>query len=60
MTISEVSVKIECEEQSIALTFTSEESFLDCWEQIGDFIKTKFDGKPTITNLLNTAEYNVF
>ena len=59
MTISEVSVKIECEQESVVRTFTSQESFIDCWEQIGDFKKINFGGKPTITHVLNTAEYNV-
>jgi hypothetical protein len=59
MTMSEVSVKIECGEQSVAITFTSQESFFDCWEQISNFIKRRFDGKSTITHVLNTAEYNV-
>ena len=62
MTIFEVSVKLECmgeSNDSFALTFTSEESFYDCWEQIDTFKKLKFDGRPTITHVLNTASFDV-
>jgi hypothetical protein len=62
MTIFEVSVKLELLEQSsdsFALTFTSEEGFYECWEQIDSFRKRKFDEKPTITHVLNTASFDV-
>jgi len=62
MTIFEVSVKLECmgeSNDSFALTFTSEESFYDCWEQIDIFRKSKFVEKPTITHVLNTASFDV-
>ena len=63
MTIFEVSVKVECNVEPInssyALTFTSQEGFYDCWEQIERFIKLKFDGKPHITHVLNTASFDV-
>ena len=62
MTIFEVSVKLECmgeSSDSFALTFTSEEGFYDCWEQIDTFKKRKFDEKPTITHVLNTASFDV-
>jgi hypothetical protein len=62
MTIFEVSVKLELIEQSsdtFALTFTSQEGFYDCWEQIDTFKKRKFAEKPTITHVLNTASFDV-
>ena len=63
ITIFEVSVKIESQHEptnSYALTFTSQEGFYCCWEQIESFIKRKFDGKPHITHVLNTASFDVF
>jgi hypothetical protein len=63
MTVFEVSVKIESMRESIsssyALTFTSQEGFYDCWEQIERFKNLKFDDKPTITHVLNTASFDV-
>jgi hypothetical protein len=62
MTIFEVSVKlelIEASSDSFALTFTSQEGFYDCWEQIDSFRKRKFNGKPTVTHVLNTASFDV-
>ena len=62
MTIFEVSVKLESMEESnnsFALTFTSQEGFYDCWEQIDIFRKSKFAEKPIITHVLNTASFNV-
>jgi hypothetical protein len=62
MTIFEVSVKLELIEESsdsFALTFTSQEGFYECWEQIDTFRKSKFHGKPTITYVLNTASFDV-
>ena len=62
MTIFEVSVKLELLEKStdsFAITFTSQEGFYDCWEQIDIFRKSKFAEKPTITHVLNTASFNV-
>ena len=62
ITIFEVSVKIQSQEEpnnSYAITFTSQESFHCCWEQIEGFIKRKFDGKPHITHVLNTASFDV-
>lgn len=62
MTIFEVSVKLELIEESsdsFALTFTSQEGFYECWEQIDNFRRLKFSGKPTVTYVLNTASFNV-
>jgi hypothetical protein len=62
MTIFEISVKLECmgeSNNSFASTFTSQEGFYECWEQIDNFKKIKFSEKPTITHVLNTASFNV-
>jgi len=63
MTIFEVSIKIESLEEPLnnnyAQTFTSKEGYHDCWEQIDDFRKLKFKGNPTITHVLNTADFDV-
>lgn len=59
MTISEVTVKIECEEQSVSYTFKSEDGFDHCWQQIERYIKGRFDGKPTKTHIIHTSSFNV-
>ena len=63
MTIFEVSVKLELidksNDDSFARTFTSNEGFYECWEQIDIFRKSKFAEQPTITHVLNTASLDV-
>mgnify|MGYP001002015473 CR=1 FL=1 len=63
MTIFEVSVKLELidksNDDSFARTFTSNEGFYECWEQIDIFRKSKFAEQPTITHVLNTASFDV-
>jgi hypothetical protein len=63
MTIFEVSVKLELidksNDDSFARTFTSNEGFYECWDQIDIFRKSKFAEQPTITHVLNTASFDV-
>ena len=64
MTIFEVSVKLELIDKSdnhdsFARTFSSNEGFYKCWEQIDIFRKSKFAEQPTITHVLNTASLDV-
>jgi hypothetical protein len=63
MTIFEVSVKIESIVEPIhntyVRTFTSREGYYECWEQIDDFRKLKFKGDPTVTYVLNTADFDI-
>jgi len=64
MTIFEVSVKLELIDKSdnhhsFARTFTSNEGFYECWEQIDIFRNSKFAEQPTITHVLNTASLDV-
>lgn len=63
MTIFEVSVKLELidksSDNSFARTFTSNEGFYECWDQIDIFRKSKFAEQPTITHVLNTASFDV-
>jgi len=64
MTIFEVSVKLELIDKSdnhhsFARTFTSNEGFYECWEQIDIFRNSNFGEQPTITHVLNTASLDV-
>jgi len=63
MTIFEVSVKLELidksNDDSFVRTFTSNEGFYECWDQIDIFRKSKFAEQPTITHVLNTASLDV-
>ena len=64
MTIFEVSVKLELidksnDPHSFVRTFTSNEGFYECWEQIDIFRKSTFAEQPTITHILNTASLDV-
>ena len=63
MTIFEVSVRLELidksNDDSFARTFTSNEGFYECWDQIDIFRKSKFAEQPTITHVLNTASFDV-
>lgn len=64
MTIFEVSVKLELIDKSnnhhsFARTFTSNEGFYECWEQIDIFRNSNFGEQPTMTHVLNTASLDV-